>query len=85
MISDEDLQDFIATPPGPVVEYHRGDLANDRIKSKDPSHDREAARISHIAGTIMALGEEGHLHLTQRRHGPMDYAYLMQRATPWHF
>ncbi len=66
---------------GESLVYHRGYLAADRADlqtglSKTP----EQKRVNLIADLAWAYHSRGVVALTQKRHGPRDYSYIMQRC-----
>jgi hypothetical protein len=63
----------------PCFEYHRGLLIWDRSPDSQLSHDDRRA-LGRIADAVFQAGEQGQVHLVQRRRGPFDFSYLAIKA-----
>ena len=61
--------------PGDAIEYHRGTLALDRLRSMTLSRP-ECERVDRLAGRAFAAAERGLVHLVQERLGPDRFAYI---------
>lgn len=84
LFTDEaNLCDWIAhAAPGATMLYFRGYLASDRLPSRTPFREEDRKRLVSVAKRAMQAAEAGLVHLVQRRHGPLDYAYLAVKARP---
>ncbi|MDG4601241.1 MAG: hypothetical protein P9C48_08720 [Defluviicoccus sp.] len=84
LFTDEaNLCDWIAyAAPGATMLYFRGYLAADRLPSRTPFREEDRKRLVAVARRAMQAAEAGLVHLVQRRHGPLDYAYLAVKARP---
>ena len=84
LFTDEaNLCDWIAyAAPGATMLYFRGYLASDRLPSRTPFREQDRKRLVAVARRAMQAAEAGLVHLVQRRHGPLDYAYLAVKARP---
>lgn len=75
-----------AAKPGGQVEYFRGDLPNARhtgrmghlvnLSAEDRAELMIRSEIGIVASAAWDIYERGMVLLAQRRHAPMDYAYL---------
>jgi hypothetical protein len=61
---------------GECFVYYRGRLATERFKGLSALSEADRRELGAVAGLALALAEQGHLHLLQRRHGAGDYSYL---------
>jgi hypothetical protein len=61
---------------GDRCEYHRGHVAHDRDKVRNPDG-WEA--VDAVAKAALQAAEAGDVDIVQRRHGPNDYGYIAQR------
>lgn len=62
--------------PGARIEYHRGSLINDRVWGMSRLTEKARRELDVLADRAQRLADEGHLILTQERHGDGDYGYL---------
>ena len=66
--------------PGDAIEYHRGHLYIDRMRTGD-SLKRDVVERAGVVGDLMlGLSDDGLVLLTQKRHGPHDYSYLAAKV-----
>lgn len=76
-LTEEELCTWLGTAfPGDVIEYHRGNLAEDRSADRSKLTDADRRRLIAVAGRALNFAAEGRAHLVQRRHGDGDYSYL---------
>lgn len=69
--------------PGETIEYHRGFLGIDRTPLGQPMSPEDRGHLIRIAERAMRLGEQGLVHLVQRRLGADTFSYLaVARARP---
>ena len=70
--------------PGDRLEYHRGLLTRDRAprRAAPVPFEPHRRRLDALAAAALAAAEAGRVHLVQRRHGPVDFAYLAVKADP---
>lgn len=62
--------------PGDWLEYHRGVLAVDRLKTISDLSERERSRVDQLAARALRAAEEGLVHLVQTRIAPDRFSYL---------
>ena len=67
--------------PGDILEYHRGFLAADIDARSGCLPERDQTELVRLGRRAMRAAEIGRAHLVQRRHGPNDYSYLLDRAS----
>jgi hypothetical protein len=68
--------------PGERLEYHRGLLGLDRVKSASSLKEAERRKLAAVADHALALADQGKLHLLQERHGDGDYSYCAVSRAP---
>lgn len=61
--------------PGDAIEYHRGALALDRLRSMTLSRP-ECERVDRLADRAFVAAGQGLVHLVQERLGPDRFAYI---------
>lgn len=62
--------------PGETIEYHRGFLGIDRTPLGQPMSHEDRGHLIRIAERAMRLGEQGLVHLVQRRIATDTFSYL---------
>ena len=67
---------FLTAGASNTVLYHSGYLALDRGPGSRLGKEA-GAELDRIATALMAMAEAGHVHLVQRRYGPVDYSYMV--------
>lgn len=66
-----------------ALVYHRGFLAIDASSFSRRLSSAERLALGRVARRAWWAGEQGLVHLMQRRHGPEDFSYLaIARALP---
>lgn len=63
--------------PGDQLVYHRGYLAIDTGADSLVGTPAERQELRRVANRAWQLAQDGVVHLVQRRHGEVDYAYLV--------
>lgn len=61
--------------PGDALEYYRGFLAVDADVDGSRLPERSREQLQEVAQYALRVAQNGLVHLIQRRHGAMDYAY----------
>jgi hypothetical protein len=80
-INEAALCEWVASAqPGASTVYFRGHLASGRTPSAGALGEPERKRLVAAARRALQLGEDGLVHLVQRRHGPGDYSYTAVKA-----
>lgn len=75
------FEKWLATAkPGEAIEYHRGHLYIDRMRTGDSLKRHIVERAGAIGDHMLGLSEDGLVLLTQKRHGPHDYSYLATKV-----
>jgi hypothetical protein len=74
---------FATYPPGTAVNYYNGFLINDRTRGRGASDEKRqrADAINSVANLAMCLATDGKAHLTQRRLGHENFAYIATRSS----
>lgn len=62
--------------PGESIIYHRGFLALDASSYGHTLAVSERQALARLAHRAWCLGQQGLVHLVQRRNGPDDFTYL---------
>lgn len=62
--------------PGTALVYYRGHLTYDRMPSARTLPEPLRLRLSALARRALQCGEDGLVHLVQRRHGDNDFSYV---------
>jgi hypothetical protein len=70
---------FANAESGSTLAYHHGFLALDRGPGSRLGEDA-GEELHRVARAMMAMAEEGYVHLVQRRHGPCHYSYLAVKS-----
>lgn len=62
--------------PGSALVYYRGHLTYDRMPSAKKLPEPLRLQLSAMARRALQCGEDGLVHLVQRRHGENDFSYI---------
>lgn len=62
--------------PGTAQVYYRGHLSYDRMPSAKKLPEPLRLQLSALARRALQCGEDGLVHLVQRRHGENDFSYI---------
>lgn len=62
--------------PGTALVYYRGHLTYDRMPSAKTLPEPLRLQLSALARRVLQCGEDGLVHLVQRRHGENDFSYI---------
>lgn len=83
-ITPQDVEDFVVTAmTGDTLVYHRGYLAADRADMTTCRPKTQQQKHVNLLGDLAwAHRARGEVALVQKRHGPRDYEYRMQRLPP---